>query len=274
MKKFILVIVLFMALIVPALTLLVLSNINTGTIDKLSKLSKLDYTQALANFEAHQKSAVAQLQALPKIVFEQEGSLNNSSSDDKPSSDEPSTDIPPIETVPEKSPTLDKSINTPSLNSPSKLQPSNKKSTANSNSVNNSEIDWQAIIGKFNSNAVMLNDDVDTVEVAANAIFERVAQRNKTIQDPSIKLSQTQRLNTLKQNFAGSVTRARQHIKAINTAVVRAKDLAIVAQNTKDLKTINKSVRELAHISREASDLIISLGDFSKENKQLVDFGS
>lgn len=231
---------------------------------------KKDIHQAMADFDLHLKQATAQFKSLPEVVFV-ENPDNDVSSRGEPDKEveldngnaDRVSEVDPVEVRPaneESKPSSNKAVKPGNSNKNKKLGPK--------------DIDWESAINNFSQHMSVLAEDVSEIEKAGQVVFERIADRNKTIKDQKIRVTEEKRLTTAKQNFSKAVSRTRNRIKDIQVSLKRADDLRKVAENTKDLNTLSKSFQELAGISRDAKQTIIALSDFTKEIQNVGVLGS
>ena len=229
-----------------------------------------DIRQAMADFDLHLKQATAQFKSFPEVVFV-ENPDNDVSSKTEPDEE--------VESDNRKTDTVSETDNGEVTATNKETKASSNKAVKPSNS-NKSEkpgfkdVDWESVINNFSQHMGILSEDVSEIEKAGQVVFERIAARNKTIRDQKIRVTEEKRLTTVKQNFSKAVSRTRNRIKDIQVSLKRADDLRKVAENTKDLNTLSKSFQELAGISRDAKQTIISLSDFTKEIQNVSVLGS
>lgn len=256
--------------IVGGLTMIVIAFVAIVGMSLWSYATPKNIRDAIADFDLHLKQATAQFKSLPEVVFV-ENPDNDVSSKSEPD-EEAESDNRNLDTASEANPAeveLSNKESKTSNNKPVKPSSSNK-----SKKPGFKDVDWESVINTSSQHMAILAEDVSEIEKAGQVVFERIADRNKTIKDQKIRVAEEKRLATVKQNFSKAVSRTRNRIKEIQVSLRRADDLRKVAENTKDLNTLSKSFQELAGISRDAKQTIIALSDFTKEIQNVSVLGS
>jgi ElaB/YqjD/DUF883 family membrane-anchored ribosome-binding protein len=115
-----------------------------------------------------------------------------------------------------------------------------------------------------------LENDLSVLEASGNALLDKVGKRTELIKDVEIKAAENQRLQNARAKLRRDLAAVRVSIGGARSAIVQAKDLVLVAQNSQDLRKLTANSRSILDLSAKSKTLIASINGLTREQDLLA----